>query len=116
MFVHYKIFEGSDVEDIVMTSAMKSPTSKVGAIAELKETCKELGERIRVATTRKQSLEALIESLEQAEGENVEHANVSHEEEAEAHTSSDRSANNDDASGNSASGAAEEAADSSSTE
>ncbi|XP_050897499.1 uncharacterized protein LOC127104361 [Lathyrus oleraceus] len=51
-----------------------------------------------------------------AEGENVEHANVSHEEEAEAHTSSERSANNDDASGNSAFGAAEEAANSSSTE
>ncbi|XP_050896082.1 uncharacterized protein LOC127102794 [Lathyrus oleraceus] len=85
--VHYKLFEGSHVEDIVMTSAMKGPTSKVGAIVELKETCKELGERIRVATTRKISLEALIASLEQAEGENVEHANVSHEEEAEAHTS-----------------------------
>ncbi|XP_050908660.1 uncharacterized protein LOC127122357 [Lathyrus oleraceus] len=114
--VHYKLFEGSHVEDIVMTSAMRRPVSKVGAIAELKETCKELGEGIRVATARKQSLEALIESLEQAEGENVEHANVSHEEEAEAHTSSERSANNDDASGNSASGAAEEAANSSSTE
>ncbi|XP_050915695.1 uncharacterized protein LOC127130773 [Lathyrus oleraceus] len=97
MSVHYKLFEGSHVEDIVMTSSMRRPVSKVGAIAELKETCKELGEGIR------------------AEGENVEHANVSHEEEAEAHTSSERSATNDDASGNSASGAAEEAANSSST-
>jgi hypothetical protein len=114
--VHYKLFEGSHVEDIVMTSAMRRPVSKVGAIAELKETCKELGEGIRIATTRKQSLEALIESLEQAEGENVEHANVSHEEEVEAHTSSERSANNDDASGNSASSVVEEAANSSSTE
>ncbi|XP_050909141.1 uncharacterized protein LOC127122910 [Lathyrus oleraceus] len=52
----------------------------------------------------------------QVKGENVEHANVSHEEEAEAHTSSERAANNDDASGNSASGAAEEAANASSTE
>ncbi|XP_050909119.1 uncharacterized protein LOC127122888 [Lathyrus oleraceus] len=106
--VHYKLFEGSHVEDIVMTSAMRRLVSKVGAIAELKETCKELGEGIRVATTRKQSLEALIERLEQVEGENVEHANVNHEEEAEAHTSSERSANNDDASGNFASGATEE--------
>ncbi|XP_050889814.1 uncharacterized protein LOC127095123 [Lathyrus oleraceus] len=114
--VHYKLFEGSHVEDIVMTSAMRRPVSKVGAIAELKETCKELGEGIRVAIARKQSLEALIESLEQAEGENVEHANVSHEEEAEAHTSSERSTNNDDASGDSASGAAEEATNSISTE
>ncbi|XP_050877350.1 uncharacterized protein LOC127081108 [Lathyrus oleraceus] len=79
--MHYKLFEGSHVEDIVMTSAMRRPVSK-----------------------------------EQAEGENVEHANVSHEEEAEAHTSSERFANNDDASGNSASGAAEEATNSSSTE
>ncbi|XP_050908618.1 uncharacterized protein LOC127122301 [Lathyrus oleraceus] len=114
--VHYKLFEGSHVEDIVMTSAMKRPASKVGAIAELKETCKELGEGIRVATTRNQSLEAFIESLEQAKGESIEHANVSHEEEAEAHTSSERSSNNDNASGNSASGDAEEAANSSSTE
>ncbi|XP_050902848.1 uncharacterized protein LOC127115311 [Lathyrus oleraceus] len=36
--VHYKLFEGSHVEDIVMTSAMKRPTLKVGTIAELKET------------------------------------------------------------------------------
>ncbi|XP_050916711.1 uncharacterized protein LOC127131863 [Lathyrus oleraceus] len=114
--VHYKLFEGSHVEDFVMTSVMKRPASKVGAIAELKETCKELGEGIRVATARKQSLEALIESLEQAEGENVEHANVSHEEEVEAHTSNERSTDNDDASGNSDSSAAEEAANSSSTE
>ncbi|XP_050876655.1 uncharacterized protein LOC127080377 [Lathyrus oleraceus] len=41
--MHYKLFEGSHVEHIVMTSAMKRPASKVGAIAELKETCKELG-------------------------------------------------------------------------
>ncbi|XP_050902786.1 uncharacterized protein LOC127115239 [Lathyrus oleraceus] len=96
--VHYKLFEGSHVEDIVMTSAMKRPTSKVGAIVEIKETCKDLGERIR------------------AKGENVEHANVSHEEEAEAHTSNERSVNNDDASGNSTSSADEEAVNSSSTE
>ncbi|XP_050889724.1 uncharacterized protein LOC127095016 [Lathyrus oleraceus] len=111
-----RVITASHVKDIVMTSAMKRSVSKVGAIVELKETCKELGEGIRVATTRKQSLEALIASLEQAEGENVEHANVSHKEEVEAHTSSERFANNDDASGNSASGADEEAANSSSTE
>ncbi|XP_050893234.1 uncharacterized protein LOC127098629 [Lathyrus oleraceus] len=116
MSVHYKLFEESHVEDIVMTSAMRRSVLKVGEIAELRETFKELGEWIRVATTRKQSLEALIESLEQDEGENVEHSNINHEEEAEAHTSSERSANNDDASGNSASGAAEEAANSSFTE
>ncbi|XP_050918777.1 uncharacterized protein LOC127136231 [Lathyrus oleraceus] len=57
-----------------------------------------------------------VADVKEAEGENVEHANVNHEKEAEAHTSSERSANNDDASGNSASGAAKEAANSSSTE
>ncbi|XP_050898966.1 uncharacterized protein LOC127105802 [Lathyrus oleraceus] len=114
--MHYKLFEGNHVEDIVMASSMRRTVSKVGAIVELKETCKDLGEGIRVATARKQSLETLIKSLEQAEGENVEHVNVTHEEEAEAHTSSERSANNDDVSGNSASCAAEETANSSSNE
>ncbi|XP_050909132.1 uncharacterized protein LOC127122900 [Lathyrus oleraceus] len=113
--VHYKLFEGSHVEDIILTSAMKRPASKVGAIVELKKTYKELGEGIRITTTRKQSLEALIASLKQAKGENIDHANVSHEEEAEAHTSCERSANHDNTSGNSVSGA-DEAASSSSTE
>ncbi|XP_050895219.1 uncharacterized protein LOC127101820 [Lathyrus oleraceus] len=35
------------VEDIVMTSVMEKPASKVGTITELKETCKELDEGIR---------------------------------------------------------------------
>ncbi|XP_050909597.1 uncharacterized protein LOC127123421 [Lathyrus oleraceus] len=113
--VHYKLFEGSHVEDIIMTSAMKRPTSKVGTIVELKETCKELGEGIRIPTAKKQSLEALIASLEKVEGKNIDHANISHEEEAGAHTSSERSANHDDTSGNFDSGV-DEAASSSSTE
>ncbi|XP_050876799.1 uncharacterized protein LOC127080523 [Lathyrus oleraceus] len=70
--VHYKFFEGSHVEDIVMTFAVKKPAPKGGLLAKLKEICKELGARIRVATTRKESLEALIASLEQAEGDNIE--------------------------------------------
>ncbi|XP_050908091.1 uncharacterized protein LOC127121682 [Lathyrus oleraceus] len=105
-----KVFvRGSHVEDIVMTSAMKKSASKVRTIAELKETCKELGEGIRVATARKQSLKALIASLEQAEGENMDHAK-----EAEAHTSSKRSATNDETSGNSVSSVDEAASSSSS--
>ncbi|XP_050919665.1 uncharacterized protein LOC127137234 [Lathyrus oleraceus] len=107
---------GSHVEDIVMTFAVKRPASKVGTIVELKETCKELGEGITVSISRKQSLETLIASLEQAEGENIDHDNVSREEEAEAHTSSEWSSNNDDVSGNYGFGADEEAANSSSTE
>ncbi|XP_050895698.1 uncharacterized protein LOC127102360 [Lathyrus oleraceus] len=58
---------GSHVEDIVMTSAVKKPASEGGLIAELKEMCKELGAGIRVATARKESLEALITSLGQGE-------------------------------------------------
>ncbi|XP_050877048.1 uncharacterized protein LOC127080797 [Lathyrus oleraceus] len=38
LLVHYKLFEGSHVEDIVMTSIMKKPASKFRTIAELKET------------------------------------------------------------------------------
>jgi hypothetical protein len=92
-----------------MTSAMKKSSSKGGLIAELKETCKELGAGIRVATTRKKSLEALIASLERAKGENIEHAK-----EAEAQTSSERFATNDETSCNSISDA-DEAANSSSS-
>ncbi|XP_050875938.1 uncharacterized protein LOC127079601 [Lathyrus oleraceus] len=36
--VNYKLFEGSHVENIVMTSAVKKPASKGGLIDELKET------------------------------------------------------------------------------
>ncbi|XP_050878242.1 uncharacterized protein LOC127082064 [Lathyrus oleraceus] len=93
---------------VVGTKVNFDYASKVGTIAELKETCKELGEGIRVATTRKQSLEALIASLEQDEGENIEHAK-----EAEAHTSSERYANNDETSDNSVSDADEAASSSS---
>ncbi|XP_050899675.1 uncharacterized protein LOC127106423 [Lathyrus oleraceus] len=71
--------------------------------------CKELGEGIRVETARKQSLEALIASLEQAEGENIDHAK-----EVEAHTSSERFATNDETSGNSVSSVDEAASSSSS--
>ncbi|XP_050909250.1 uncharacterized protein LOC127123026 [Lathyrus oleraceus] len=83
--------------------------SKVRTIAKLKETCKEMGEGIRVATTRKKSLEALVSSFERVEGENIEHAK-----EVEAHTSSERSATDDESSGNSNSGADEATSSSSS--
>ncbi|KAI5402797.1 hypothetical protein KIW84_050413 [Lathyrus oleraceus] len=62
--IYYKLFEGSHVNDIVMTSARKMPTSQGGLITELKETCKELETRIRVAKARKKALEVLISSLE----------------------------------------------------
>jgi hypothetical protein len=69
--VHYKLFVGSHVNDIVITSAVKKPASQGGLIAELKETCKELETGIRVAKARKEALEVLIDSLEQADRDNV---------------------------------------------
>ena len=60
MSIHYKLFEGSHVNDIVMTSARKEPTSQGGLIAQLKETCKELETGIRVAKARKEALEVFI--------------------------------------------------------
>ncbi|XP_050908902.1 uncharacterized protein LOC127122644 [Lathyrus oleraceus] len=107
--IHYKLFEDSHVEDIIITSAMKKPTSKGGLIVELKEMCKELGAGIRVATTRKESLESLIVSLERVEGENIEQAK-----EAEAQTSNKSSVTNDETSGNFVSDADEATSSSSS--
>ncbi|KAI5387844.1 hypothetical protein KIW84_073801 [Lathyrus oleraceus] len=88
--IHYKLFEDSHVNDIVMTSARKKPASQGGLIAELKETCKELETGIRVAKARKEALEVLISSLEQEEMDNVGEAK-----ETDAHTSSERSNSQD---------------------
>ena len=105
--VHYKLFEGSHVNDIVMTSVVKKPASQGGFIAELKETCKELDIGIRVAKAMKEVLEALIESLEQADRDNVGQAK-----ETEAQTSSERSESKDETSGSSGSDADEDASSS----
>ena len=64
--IHYKLFQGSHIPDIVITSAETSSVktqSKISdVIAILKETCKEL-------ETRKKTLENLISRLEQEEAE-----------------------------------------------
>ncbi|XP_050897146.1 uncharacterized protein LOC127103964 [Lathyrus oleraceus] len=70
--IHYKIFEGSHVNDIVMTSAKREPTSKGSLIDQLKETCKELDNGIMLAKARKEALEVLICSLEKEEVEKAE--------------------------------------------
>ncbi|XP_058765961.1 uncharacterized protein LOC131639486 [Vicia villosa] len=63
---HYKLFQGTHVPDIVMTSAETSKSgasaSKAKVIAMLKETCKEL-------EARKISLEKMISTLEMDENE-----------------------------------------------
>ena len=65
---HYKLFHGSHVPDIVMTSAGTSensrPINKSTLIAELKETCKELA-------NRKLKLQKIIQMLEQDGGNDV---------------------------------------------
>ena len=64
--LHYKLFQGSHVPDIVITSAetssAKTQSKTSDVIAVLKETCKEL-------ETRKKTLENLIAKLEQEETE-----------------------------------------------
>ena len=102
--VHYKLFEGSHVNDIVMTSAMKKPASQGGLIAQLKETCKELETGIRVAKDMKEALEVLISSLDQEEMDKVGEAK-----ETDAHTLSERSNSQDQSSGSSGSEGEEDA-------
>ncbi|KAI5412128.1 hypothetical protein KIW84_056982 [Lathyrus oleraceus] len=67
--IHYKFFEGSHVNDVVMTSSRKESASQESLIDQLKETCKELDNGIRVAKARKEVLEVLICSLEKEEME-----------------------------------------------
>ena len=63
---HYKLFQGTHVPDIVMTSAetstVKSHSKNIDVIAVLKETCRELD-------TRNRTLEDLSARLEQEENE-----------------------------------------------
>lgn len=70
--LHYRLFAGTHVLDIVMTFGNKSTnsTSRTGIIAELKDTCKTLDETIKAYTEKKSRLEILINALsgEDAEG------------------------------------------------
>ncbi|KAI5432370.1 hypothetical protein KIW84_036203 [Lathyrus oleraceus] len=65
--IHYKLFEGSHVNDVVMTSARREPAPQGSLIDQLKDTCKELEKGMKVAKARKEALEALICSLEKEE-------------------------------------------------
>jgi hypothetical protein len=69
--IHYKLFEGSHVNDVVVTSTRKEPASQGSLIDQLEETCKELDTGIRVAKARKEALEVLISSLEQEDMDKV---------------------------------------------
>ncbi|KAL5180198.1 hypothetical protein HKD37_01G001373 [Glycine soja] len=64
--LHYKLFEGTHVPDIVSTSgkaAASGAVSKDDLIAELKDTCKVLEATIKANTEKKMKLERLIKRL-----------------------------------------------------
>lgn len=68
--LHYKLFGGAHVIDIVLTSSqVPGPiTSKKGIIAPLKETYSELDNSIGISTASKIKLESLIKALLEEEG------------------------------------------------
>jgi hypothetical protein len=61
--LHYKLFAGKHVADVVMTSEATSSTSKACILVELKEVSKDFGETIRSSTERKASVDNLIIAL-----------------------------------------------------
>ncbi|KAL5165518.1 hypothetical protein HKD37_18G050635 [Glycine soja] len=72
--LHYKLFEGTHVPDIVSTSvstsgkaAASGAVSKDALIAELKDTCKVLEATIKATTEKKMELELLIKRLSENE-------------------------------------------------
>ncbi|XP_050909942.1 uncharacterized protein LOC127123804 [Lathyrus oleraceus] len=73
--LHYKLFAGTHVPNIVMTSSqVPGPaTSKEIVITQLKETCKELDDSIQSSTATKIKLEKLIKALMDEEEKEAEH-------------------------------------------
>ncbi|KAL5179402.1 hypothetical protein HKD37_01G000714 [Glycine soja] len=88
--LHYKLFEGTHVPDIVSTSgkaAASGAVSKDALIAELKDTCKVLEATIKATTEKKMELERLIKRLSESgidDGEAAEEEEEAAEEEEEA--------------------------------
>ncbi|KAL5131393.1 hypothetical protein HKD37_12G034290 [Glycine soja] len=99
--LHYKLFEGTHVPDIVSTSvstsgkaAASGAVSKDALIAELKDTCKVLEANIKATTEKKMELELLIKRLSESgiddeeaaeeEGEAAEEEEEAAEEEEDA--------------------------------
>ncbi|KAH1198033.1 hypothetical protein GmHk_18G051678 [Glycine max] len=88
--LHYKLFEGTHVPDIVSTSgkaAASGAVSKDALIAELKDTCKVLEATIKATTEKKMELERLIKRLSDSgidDGEAAEEDGEAAEEEEEA--------------------------------
>ncbi|XP_050892871.1 uncharacterized protein LOC127098340 [Lathyrus oleraceus] len=67
--LHYKLFVGTHVPDIVITSSQAPgpATSKKSVIAQLKETCKKLEDPIRSSTVTKIKLETLMKVMMEEE-------------------------------------------------
>ncbi|KAL2985032.1 hypothetical protein AAZX31_12G126500 [Glycine max] len=88
--LHYKLFEGTHVPDIVSTSgkaAASGAVSKDALIAELKDTCKVLEATIKATTEKKMELERLIKRLSESgidDGEAAEQEDEAAEQEDEA--------------------------------
>ncbi|KAL5165152.1 hypothetical protein HKD37_18G050324 [Glycine soja] len=88
--LHYKLFEGTHVPDIVSTSgkaAASGAVSKDALIAELKDTCKVLEATIKANTEKKMELERLIKRLLESgidDGEAAEEDGEAAEQEDEA--------------------------------
>lgn len=91
--LHYKLFGGAYVPDIVTTSSPTSTpaTSIQTLIQQLKDTCKELDGVISTSTARKFKLEFLIKSLTREEAQQVGKDNV-----GAASESAENEADNDD--------------------
>ncbi|XP_050897710.1 uncharacterized protein LOC127104572 [Lathyrus oleraceus] len=68
--LHYRLFTGKHVPNIVMTSGHTSsrPTTRTWILAELKDTCKTLDETIKSCTERKIKIEILIKALSEEGG------------------------------------------------
>ncbi|KAH1214977.1 hypothetical protein GmHk_13G036225 [Glycine max] len=93
--LHYKLFEGTHVPDIVSTSgkaAASGAVSKDALIAELKDTCKVLEATIKATTKKKMELERLIERLTDSgidDGEAAEEEEAAEQEEEAAEEEED---------------------------
>ncbi|KAL5166167.1 hypothetical protein HKD37_18G051178 [Glycine soja] len=99
--LHYKLFEGTHVPDIVSTSgkaAASGAVSKDALIAELKDTCKVLEATIKATTEKKMELERLIERLTESgidDGEAAEEEEAAEQEEEAAEAEEDAAEDTD---------------------
>ena len=65
MTLHFKLFSGKHVSDIVLKSApIEKASNKDEIINELREACMELDDVIRVISARKQIFEKMIKDLQ----------------------------------------------------